>query len=151
MKWLKALTLKKSTPLYNKKQIGTMGEDVVARYVKKRGMRILERNWRHGRLELDMVCEEGDTLVFIEVKTRQIDGKTSPIEALTVQKKANFLRAAKAWLSKHDAWNKPCRFDVAGVLYNIQEQSHRVQYYDNALEFSSSTTMGSCNSSWQPW
>ncbi len=150
MKWAWDLIKKKS---HENGSIGSKGEDEVAKYVRKRGMRILARNWRHGRLELDMICEDGDTLVFIEVKTRQLHGKTSPIEGINAQKRTNFLNAAKSWLSKHDAWHRPCRFDVAGVLYSINEQNTtwQVEYYDNALDFSASTAVGGRNSSWQPW
>ncbi len=152
MKWLKNLGLGGKNAAYPKGQIGAMGEDAVAKYIQKQGLRILERNWRHGRLELDIIAEDGDILVFIEVKTRQMCGKTSPVEGITAHKRASFLRAVKSWLSLHDAWNRPCRFDVAGVLYDAQDQtSLQVEYYDNAFDFSTDKTLGGGNSSWQPW
>ncbi len=152
MKWLKALSKSRKNTSHPKGKIGAMGEDAVVKHVQKRGMRILERNWRHGRQELDIIAEDGDTLVFIEVKTRQVLGKTSPIDAMTAHKQANFLQATKSWLSLHNAWHKPCRLDVAGVLYNAKEQNFlQVEYYDNALDLSSGTALGGSNSSWQPW
>ncbi len=135
----------------DKASIGKAGEDAAASYVKAKGMRILHRNWRHGRLELDMICEDGETLVFIEVKTRKSQGITSPTEGISKHKRTTLLRAAKAWLTANDAWHRPCRFDVVGVLYDANDPKLKfhVEYYDNAFDLS--TAMGSSNTSWQPW
>ena len=94
---------------------GREGEDAAARAAQARGWKILDRNWRAGHLELDMVCEDGDELVFLEVKTRSENSLSSPLEALTREKRRRLIRAAQAWLSAHDAWERPCRFDLACV------------------------------------
>lgn len=56
----------------HKAALGRAGEDAAATLLHSHGMCILARNWRSGPLELDLVCREGDTLVFVEVKTREI-------------------------------------------------------------------------------
>ncbi len=135
----------------DKRSIGQMGEDAAAKHLKNIGMRILHSNWRHGQLEIDLICQDGDTIVFVEVKTRNSKGLTSPIEGVNQHKKNALLRAAKTWLTVNNAWEKPCRFDVVGVLYDAQDSkpNFHVEYYDNAFDLSA--IMGSGNSSWQPW
>ncbi len=137
--------------ILKKNDIGKTGEDAAADYVKVKGMRILHRNWRHGRLELDMICEDGETIVFVEVKTRKVHGITSPVEGISKHKRATLLRAAKTWLTTHNAWHRPCRFDVIGILYDAKDANLklRVEYYDNAFDLNAA--MGGGNASWQPW
>lgn len=95
---------------------GREGEDAAARAVLARGWKILDRNWRAGHLELDIICQDGEEIVFLEVKTRAEHGLASPAEALTPEKRRRLIRAAQAWLSAHDAWERPCRFDLASVI-----------------------------------
>ena len=77
---------------------GRKGEDAAAGEAKARGWKILDRNWRAGRLELDIVCEDGEEIVFLEVKTRAEQGLLSPAEALSPEKCRRLTRAAQAWL-----------------------------------------------------
>ncbi len=135
----------------DKKYIGNAGEDAAANYLKAKGMRILHRNWRHSQLEIDLICESEDTIVFVEVKTRKAQGITMPTEGINQRKIQSLLRAAKTWLSINDMWHRPCRFDVVGVVYdaNAEKLIFNVEHYDNAFDISS--IMGGGNSSWQPW
>lgn len=115
---------------------GSEGEDAAARAVRARGWKILDRNWRAGHLELDIVCEDGEELIFLEVKTRAENSLSSPLEALTREKRRRLIRAAQAWLSAHDAWERPCRFDLAcvtagntgaGTYYRTEILSHVIE------------------------
>ncbi|MGE4552581.1 MAG: YraN family protein [Desulfovibrionaceae bacterium] len=92
--------------------LGRAGEDAAAEHLRRAGLKILARNWRHGRLELDLVCRRGRMLVFVEVKTRGPGSRGAPAEALGRAQAARLARAAAAWLSEHDAWDTPCRFDL---------------------------------------
>ena len=116
------------------------------------GWRILARNWRSGHLELDIVAEDHGDLVFVEVKTRARDGMTQPYEALNAVKKERLLRAARAWITEHDAWNRPCRFDlVCGVT---AAGKHQTELMRNVIEYAEQGTrhsVGGGHSSWQPW
>ncbi len=129
-----------------RKERGQAGEDAAARLLERAGMRILARNWRCGRLELDIVCRDGETLVFVEVRTRLRGGLVSPAESLTPAKQRNFMRAARAYLAENDAWNHPCRFDLVCVLdagATLELEHHR------HVELSES--LGGGHTSWQPW
>lgn len=108
---------------------------------------MLDRNWRQGRLELDLVCRDGETLVFVEVKSRKASGQGSPAEAVTPAKQRVLGRAAQAWLAAHEAWQSPCRFDVVCVLRD--GDILRLEHHRHAFDFSPALDSG--NAPWQPW
>ena len=74
---------------------GRRGEQAAVDYLRRAGFAILERNWRSGRYELDIVARRWDELHFIEVKTRRAGGLTTPEEAITPRKFASLRRAAE--------------------------------------------------------
>ena len=141
-------------PVAEKKtaRFGREGEEAAARHLRGLGWRILDRNWRGGPLELDLVCREGDTLVFVEVKTRAADGLGSPEQAFTPAKRDRVVRAARAWLTAHDAWDRPCRFDLAGVTRTADGQYHtELTRHVIDLESDAGHPVGGGHASWQPW
>lgn len=127
--------------------LGHKGEKVAATFVRRAGLRILDRNWRQGRLELDIVCRDGDTVVFVEVKTRTSRKRGDPEDSITPAKQRTLGRAAQAWLAAHDAWNVPCRFDVICLVAN--DGTFSVEYYRHAFDFTPS--LDRCHAAWQPW
>ncbi len=108
--------------------LGSRGEDAAEAHLRRAGWRILARNWRQGRLELDLVCEDGDELVFVEVRTRSAGAMVGPAESVTPAKQRSLIRAARAYLAAHDAWERSCRFDVvcitAGDTLNLEHIRH---------------------------
>lgn len=131
---------------------GAAGEDAAAAALHRLGWRILARNWRSGHLEMDIVAEEDDVLVFVEVKTRAENGMQRPFEALTPVKKARLLRAAQAWLAEHDAWDRTCRFDL--ICVTNAAGTYQTELIRNVIEYGeqgSRHAVGGGNSSWQPW
>jgi len=94
---------------------GASGEDAAASHLKARGFKVLDRNWRFRQWELDLVCRDRDTVVFVEVKTRRAGAMGAPGEALTRKKQARLIKAASHYLTEHGLWDEPCRFDLASV------------------------------------
>lgn len=132
--------------------VGGAGEDAAAEYLVRLGWRILDRNWRSVHLELDIIAEEGDTIVFVEVKTRRAEGMQSPWEALTPSKCSRLRRAVRAWLSEHGNWHRPCRIDLACVT--AEANRYTTELIRNAIDYGeqdSRDPMGRRNASWQPW
>ncbi|MBA4358375.1 MAG: YraN family protein [Desulfovibrio sp.] len=123
--------------------LGRQGEDEAGRLLEAKGLRVLERNLRLGRLELDLICEDGDTLVFVEVKTRAEGSLAAPADGLTRQKRARLLRAAQSYLSGRNLWHRSCRFDLVSIHFR-QGAVARIEHVPNA--FSADTPGG-----WQPW
>ncbi len=97
-------------------ELGREGEVLAARLLTGKGYRILTRNYRARGGEVDLVCQDGDTLVFVEVKTRSAGSLGRPDQAVTGVKRGRLVRAAAAFLSEHDGWERPCRFDVVAVV-----------------------------------
>lgn len=130
--------------------LGARGEEAAARHLEAKGLRILHRNLRLGRLELDLVCEQGDTLVFVEVKSRGAGSLGGPADGLTGQKCERLLRAARQYLSLHDQWSRPCRFDLVGVWE--EGGVLRVVHEENALSAEEAQVSGRKRTAgWQPW
>ena len=99
----------------NHLETGKHGEEIAAAHLLRLGFQILETNWRHRRLEVDIIAKEGETLVFVEVKTRSYDYFGRPEEFVTPGKERRLAEAAAAFMEKsgHD-W--AMRFDVVSVL-----------------------------------
>jgi len=128
--------------------IGRIGEDAAAELLAGKGLRVLARNVVLGRLELDLVCEDGDTLVFVEVKTRAEGSLGTPSDGMTRQKRARLLRAAQRYLSANDMWSRPCRFDLVSVFF----RAGKVAAADHVEDaFRADETPGARTSGWQPW
>ena len=128
--------------------LGREGEEAAARHLKKAGYKILERNWRAGPHELDIICRDKDkTLVFVEVKTRGPGPMAPPGQSVTREKQNRLVRAAGEYLSASDQWENPCRFDVVGVL--ATEHGLEVEHIKDA--FQCSVSPGGGNAAWQPW
>jgi len=130
-----------------KQKLGGRGEAAAARLLVAKRYRILDRNWRRGRLELDLVCEDGDEVVFVEVKTRTSGTLTSPADGMSPKKRQSLIKAARCWLAAHQAWDRACRFDVVCVTDAGQEL--RLEHHTNAFALADSLARG--NAAWQPW
>ena len=98
-------------------QLGQIGEDLAAAYLRNSGFVILDRNYRSHRVELDIVARENNSLVFCEVKTRRTLNQGLPIEAITPLKMEHLRAAALGWLGAHRIRVIGMRFDAVGVLY----------------------------------
>lgn len=96
--------------------LGRRGEDAAARYLQRRGYRLLKRNLRLAGVEVDMVAEIGDWICFVEVKSRRRADQGDPVEFVDPRKQARLIRAARAFCSSRHRWNRPVRFDVISVL-----------------------------------
>jgi putative endonuclease len=96
---------------------GALGEKLACRYLKRNGYKILFRNFR-GRSggEIDVVCRDNDTLVFVEVKTRGREDFGRPVEAIDREKRKRISRGALAWLRMLDNPDILFRFDVVEVV-----------------------------------
>jgi len=98
-------------------ETGASGEQVVAAHLQALGWRILAQRFRTQGGEVDLVAEEGGTLVFVEVKARRSRSHGQPAESVDARKRARIVLAAHAWMAEHRALDRPCRFDVAEVRF----------------------------------
>jgi putative endonuclease len=98
---------------------GEYGEASAARYLSRRGMVVLDRNWRCELGEIDLVLRDGGVLVVCEVKTRASGAFGSPLEAVTPTKLARLRRLAARWVAERAVWVDEVRFDVVGVRLDL--------------------------------
>ena len=101
-------------------------------HLRARGYRIEARNYRRKTGEIDIICTDGDTYVFIEVKTRQHCGFGHPIEAVTRRKQQQISRTALLYLTSRELHDAPVRFDVIGVICKetVPEISHIIGAFE---------------------
>lgn len=120
-----------------KNELGAKGEDLAIRYLKKRGYRIIERNYRVKLGEIDIIAEQGDDLVFIEVKTRSDTSFGSPFESITVQKQKQLSKVALEYIGKKKCHLCPARFDVVGIQFQKGSKSFgdaNIELLQNAFD-----------------
>jgi putative endonuclease len=96
---------------------GARAEELAAAYLAERGFRVLARNWRRPEGELDLVALDGETCVFVEVRSRTGEEFGHPLEAVTARKRAQVIRAARLFLDSEPVKADAFRFDVVGVLF----------------------------------
>lgn len=91
------------------------GEALAAWFLRFKGYRVEARNWRCPQGELDLVCRDGETLVFVEVKTRGGGTAGDPEDAVDRRKQQRLVRLANAYLAHLGGEMPPCRFDVIAI------------------------------------
>lgn len=95
--------------------LGRAAEDVAARFLERHGLRVVERNVRVGRGEIDLVCRDGAVWVFVEVKSRQARWGDGPGEAVSFEKQRRLARLAAGYVKWRRLREPRCRFDVVAV------------------------------------
>lgn len=113
--------------------LGAWGEDTAARFLADKGYRILDRNWYAPHGELDLVAQQGETLVFVEVKARRRHDFGSPEEAITPAKQRKLRKTAWAYLQEHDLTEVDFRFDVVAIDQGPSGNVARLEHYVNAI------------------
>lgn len=98
-------------------ELGKSGEAAALEYLLERKYRILHTNWQLGRLEVDIIAQTEDEIVFIEVKTRSAGSIINPEDAVTNQKIRHLIAAADAYIRYFDIELSP-RFDIISVIGN---------------------------------
>lgn len=95
--------------------LGQKGEDIAAEHLKKAGYKILDRNWKAGKLEIDIIAENMDFIIFAEVKTRSDDPLMPPSTAVNSEKRRSMIYAANTYLQRNSI-DKESRFDVINII-----------------------------------
>ena len=116
------------------KLLGDRGERAAARYLRRQGFEILARQ-QAGRLgEIDLIARDGDTIVFVEVKTRTSAVAGDPVEAVTPAKQQQMTRVALAWLKQRGLLECRARFDVVALIWAEGASQPEITHYRHAFE-----------------
>lgn len=112
---------------------GREAEDRAVALITERGYRVVDRNYRESRGELDIIAWDGDVLVFVEVRARHDDSFGDVVESIGASKRAALIRTARGYLRAHDLEEAPVRFDVVTFAGDALE---RVRLYRDAFQVS---------------
>jgi putative endonuclease len=113
---------------------GKIGELLAQSFLKKKGYRIIETNYRCAAGEIDIVARQGESLVFIEVRTKTNLNFGSPEESITPAKMAHFERTAMYYQQTHKNLPALWRIDLVAVELGVDSQPKRIEIIENAFE-----------------
>jgi putative endonuclease len=109
--------------------LGQKGEQLAADFLEKNGYALLARNWRWGKAEVDLIAQTGQTLVFVEVKTRTHTRFGFPDEAVGAKKERLMVEAAGQFMYLRE-WENEFRFDVIGIVLGAEAE---IRHYPDAF------------------
>ena len=112
-------------------ELGLRGERLAERWLRRRGYRVLQRRFRSGHRDIDLVAESNGTVAFVEVKTRRGAQFGGPVAAVNWKKRLELARSAHTWVDRHGRPGEGYRFDVIGVL--LDGERIRVRHVENAF------------------
>ncbi|HEX9974511.1 MAG TPA: YraN family protein [bacterium] len=111
--------------------VGKLGEDLAANFLEEKGFNIIERNYRFGHGEIDIIAEKEEMLIFIEVKTKKFGDFGDPINWVSRGKQKQIGRIARGYLYEKNITDRDCRFDV--VLVTWEDGLWKIDHLENAF------------------
>ena len=112
---------------------GTIGEEAAVKHLKKKGYRVVERNYRTRYGEIDIICKEEPALVFVEVKTKTGERFGEPWEMVNKRKLGQIKRMATMYLKNKRLGEPLCRIDVVGVWLDESERVEKLEHWENVM------------------
>lgn len=116
-----------------RKEVGILGEKLAQKFIKKKGYRILETNFRCREGEIDIVAKSKDYLVFVEVRTKTGSDFGSPEESITFAKKEKLVALALAYTDTHQDLPSLWRIDFVAVELDERGNAARIELIENAI------------------
>jgi len=110
--------------------LGDRGEREAARHLRKIGYRLITRGYGTSQGEVDLICRQGDTLVFVEVKSRR---QGQPAEAVTPEKQRRLTLAALHFLKRYGLLEQRCRFDVVAIIWPEGDRPESIEHFQDAF------------------
>jgi putative endonuclease len=112
--------------------LGKFGEDLARNRLKDLGYRVLETNYRCPLGEIDLIARDGETLVFVEIKTRRYQPSSSAKEAVHKRKQVQLSKVALAYMKHKNLWGSKARFDVVAI--GVSDGKKEVEIIQDAFE-----------------
>ncbi len=109
------------------KKLGQFGETIAANFLRLKGYRIVERNFRTAHGELDLVCKKADQLIFVEVKTRSSQKFGYPEEAITKAKLAKLEQMAQIYCQQND-YTRLWRLEAVSIIVNLKARQFSLKH-----------------------
>ena len=115
--------------------IARVGEDLAASFLQKKGYKIIERNFRKGYGEIDIIAVKNGILIFVEVKTRTSNNFGSPFEAITPWKLKSLVKTAQFYKNLHPALPQSLRIDAVSVKLSNDNIVENIEVLENISGF----------------
>jgi len=115
----------------NNLPLGKLGESLAEKYLRSKGYKIIEKNFHKRYSEIDLICKEGNTLVFVEVKTRKTYIYGTPLEAITPWKLQSLIHAAHYYKLLHPELPDSLRIDVLSITLKEDDQVDSIEHIKN--------------------
>jgi putative endonuclease len=109
---------------------GTDAEDMAVQYLVNKGYEILERNWHHSHLELDIIAKKDKIVSIVEVKSLAYNYVQEPYQSVNLNKQRMIITATNAYIRKHNI-NEEVRFDIISIILNKKEP--QIEHIENAF------------------
>ncbi|MBI5678576.1 MAG: YraN family protein [Planctomycetes bacterium] len=116
-----------------KRDVGTRGEQLAVKFLKKSGYKILQRNYRCKLGEIDIVCYDHGAIAFVEVKTRYSDTYGPPELSVTEAKKRQILKVALHYVAEKKIEGIDSRFDVVSIFHTPMKKQPEITLFKNAF------------------
>jgi len=116
--------------------MGRWGEDTACAFLRLKGLKILERNYRVGHLEIDIIARDKEELVFVEVKVRCGKDYGGPWGAVDWKKQRVLTRAAAGYLARGKYPVRACRFDVVAIAIDEHATGMQLKHIERAFDIS---------------
>jgi putative endonuclease len=120
----------------SRKELGAKGEKLAAKYLKRKGYKIIQRNYTCKLGEIDIIAERDRTIVFAEVRTKQTEKFGPPQYSITAAKRRQISRAALCYIRENKLVGQSCRFDVIAITFSSESRRPRIEHIENAFELS---------------
>lgn len=118
--------------MFTRKQIsGIKGEDLAVSLLRKKGYKIIERNFRIRGGEIDIIAQDGDILVFVEVKARSSEEFGSPLEAITYRKMKSLIKTAQFYKIKNPNLPEAMRIDAVAITLDSENKLKSIELVKN--------------------
>lgn len=115
------------------KKLGKTGEDLAARYLEGKGLKIIKRNYKVRGGEIDLVCKDKDVVVFVEVKNYSDKNFYLPSFSIDRKKRKCLINAAISYLYENGLNDFYCRFDVVTIFRKDAGTINKIEHYENAF------------------
>lgn len=119
--------------LKSAKEVGSKGEKLATKFLKRKGYKIIQRNYSCKLGEIDIIAERDKTIIFVEVKARQTQEFGVPQYAITSTKKNQISKVALWYLKEKKQIERSCRFDVIAIMFTPESRKPEIEHIENAF------------------
>ena len=117
-------------------ELGAKGEKRAAKFLKRKGYKIIQRNYSCKLGEIDIIARQNNTTIFAEVKTRQTEEFGAPQYSINAAKRNHISKVALCYIKEKRLMGQSCRFDVIAVTFPSGSRKPKIEHIENAFQLS---------------